>query len=320
MYMKNFKIKMKINLFLLLIILIAFMRNGESKRSFGFGRNRPKTSTSNLSVRRKGHLSSDSVPKPATNQQVSKPVAPPPYTPHSNVGHSNLNGAPPPYSSNPSLIYPRQQIPHSGLYSNTGNNFGSYPSNWPNYGHSMPNYGHSMPNYGHSMPNYGHSMPGYGQSMPNYGMPMTMPMYQQKSSLMPGIATNVLTGLAVWQLTKAFGGGHRDTHVYHHQVPSEVSSVADGPQTLQRNPSIPTNTESSRIAPVDTSNSTSAVTPIPDFDNQFVFSTIHPSLYPYASPTQFELLDYWDKSHKRVLNTNDSPASDLKTSTTTAPE
>lgn len=311
--------KMNLNPFLLLIVLIVFVGVGEPKRSFGFGRNRPKSTTSNLGVRRKGHLSSDPIPKPATNQQVSKPVAPPSYTSHSNVGHSNLNGAPPPYSSNPSLNYPRQQQPHSGLYSNIGNNFGSYPSNGPvpNYGHSMPQYGHAMPNYGHSMPNYGHSMPGYGQPMPNYGMPMVMPMYKQKSSLMPGIATNVMTGLAVWQLTKAFGGGHRDTHVYHHQIPSEISSVAEGPQTLQTNTSLPTNTERPVIASVDTLNSSSAVTPIPDFDNQFAFSTIHPSLFPYASPTQFELLDYWDKSHKRVLNTNDTPASDLKTSTTT---
>lgn len=304
---------MKINLFLLLIVLIVIVGNGESKRSFGFGRSRPKVSTSNLSVRRKGHLSSDPVPKPATNQKVANPVAPPPYTPHANVGHSNLNGAPPPYSSNPSLNYPRQQQPHSGLYANTGNNFGSYPSN----GHSMPGYGHSMPGYGHSMPGYGHSMPGYGQTM-------MMPMYQQKSSLMPGIASNVLTGLAVWQLTKAFGGGHRSTHVYHHQVPSEVSSAAEGSQTIQtNNPSLATNTESPGIAPVDTSNTTSdvsAVTPIPDFDNQFAFSTIHPSLFLYASPTPFELLDYWDKSHKRVLNTNDTPASDLKTATTTVSE
>lgn len=301
---------MKKNLFLLLIVLIVFVGNGESKRSFGFGRNRPKTSISNLSVRRKGHLASDAIPKPATNHQVSKLDAPPPYTPH-----SNLNGAPPPYSSNPSLNYPRQQQPHSGLYPNTGTNFGSYPSNGP-----VPNYGHSIPNYGHSIPNYGHSMPNYGHSMPNYGMPMMMPMHKQQSSLMPGIATNVLTGLAVWQLAKAFGGGHRNTHVYHHQVPSEVSSVAEGSQTLQTNPSLPTNTQSSGIVPVDTSNSTSAVTPIPDFDNQYAFSTIHPSLFPYASPTQFELLDYWDKSHKRVLNTNDTSASDLKLSTTTVSE
>lgn len=311
---------MKINLCLLLIVLIVFVGNGESKRSFGFGRNRPKTSTSNVSIRRKGHLSSDPIPKPATNQQVSKSVAPPPYTPHSNVGHSNLNGPPPPYSSNPSLNYPRQQQPYSGLYPNTGSNYGSYPSNGPvpNYGHSMPNYGHSMSGYGQSMPNYGHSMPGngFGQSMPGYGMPM----YRQKSSLMPGIATNLMTGLAVWQLTKAFGGGHRDTHIYHHQVPSEVSSVAEGSQTQQTNPSLPINNESPGIAPVDTSNSTSAVTPVPDFDNQFAFSTIHPSLFPYASPTQFELLDYWDKSHKRVLNTNDMPASDFKSSTTTVSE
>lgn len=306
--------------------------------------------------------------------------APPAYSSHANAppSYSQATGTGL-YGNSPS--YPKQtysgvnsapnmhqSAPNYGWNTHGNSHMPSYGSagHAPSYGAGhMPSYGSAghMPSYGGGhMPSYG----GYGSGMPSYGgyggngmmgggmmgggmmgggmMGGGMTPYKQKSGLFSGtnIASNVVTGLAVWQLTKAFsgGGGHHSTqHIYHHHdTPPQTVQIAQTAQTQQtdQSASLPASTGVQSNAnsnlnsqqsygqpmpyvplapfPNDTSitekpkcegencpepvNVPDSVTQIPEFSNEL--STIHPSLFPYA--TFSEHLQYWATSHNKVLN------------------
>lgn len=177
-------------LFFILLVVNIDLSVSEPKRSgFGFGRSRPKSS-SNLSVRRRGHLAE--TPKAATapapkqthtshasqpshtSHAASAPQGPPPaYSAGPSVGKTSLNAAPPAYSSHgaapPSYStamghgkYP-QQAGYSGVNSGSNLNHQSSPSyGWNTNSHHSP-YG-SSGHYGGGV-NHG----GFAQPPPSYG-------------------------------------------------------------------------------------------------------------------------------------------------------
>lgn len=244
---------------------------GEPKRSFGFGRSRPK-SNSNLSVRRRGHSDPPKSPQPTSQKQHTAHTAqaapapasapapsapkingpPPAYSVGPSAGKTPLNAAPPAYSG-VNANYPRQSYsgvnsgtnmhqPNQGYGWNTqnsygGSHYGGHPQPPPSYGNSMGGYGGMQGGYG-GMPSHG----GYGGGMMSGGMMGggmmgggmmgggmgggmmggVQPIYvqQRSSSMLPSIAGGAITGLAAYQLARAFGGGsnhhHSEQHIYHH--------------------------------------------------------------------------------------------------------
>lgn len=276
---------------------------------------------------------------PQSNGKPDQSIgAPPPYSPVGvNGGKSNLYAAPPSYSSatggmnapyNPN--YPRQNYgTHAGM-----NNFQQAPP--PSYGWNANNgYGgghhpQMSPN-GFAMGNP--AMSGYGGYgggagggfMPNYGgYGGAMPMYKQKSSgAMTGIVGGALTGLATYQLARAIGGGfggHSSTqHIYHHHEHPQQPQVDQTPlaapvdQTGNSSSNINNNNNSNNgnvaLQPANVEDGKAAgaddqqqATPVPDFANEYPYSTIHPSLFPYALNAPSNDLDYWAKSHTKQLN------------------
>lgn len=373
---------------------------GEPKRSFGFGRSRPK-SNSNLSVRRRDPVDppktyQPSAPKQTQSHVASAPVGPPPaYSAGPSSGKTNLHAAPPAYSTHgaapPSYSqatglnhanYPRQnyggvnsganlhQTPHHQNYGNTpynnyGNNghYGGFPqAPSPHYGGMSPGYG-AMPNYGGGM--MGGGMMGGGMmggGMMGGGMMGVQPLYvqqQRSSSPLGGMVGGALTGLAVYQLARAFGGNsnHHSSsqHIYHHydqpqtnvqsaptnqnapavnaQTPYAQTPYAGMPDAQTPNgqapigqttiaqtphyplvPDVPLAPFPSDTPVVNqnctencTSESSVASTPVPEFDSEFPFAIIHPSLFPYASLTQQKELQYWAGSINRKLDLTGEP-------------
>lgn len=311
----------------------------EPKRTWGISRSRTKTTSTNVR-RRQYEQQSKIAPvqqKPAvpshSNVKPDQSVgAPPPYSVAGvNGGKSNLYAAPPSYSSatgmnapyNPN--YPRQN------YGGGMNNFQQAPP--PSYGWNANNaYGANhhpqmSPNgFGSGYPgmsNYGGG--GAGGFMPSYGGHAGygggMPMYQQKSSSpLTGIVGGALTGLATYQLARAIGGGfggHSSTqHIHHHHEYPEQARIDQTHPVLaapvdQNNSSHINNNNSSNIALLqanpDDRKITGAedqqqVTPVPELANEFPYSTIHPSLFPYAMNAPSKDLDYWARSHTKQLN------------------
>lgn len=298
---------MQINyLYLLVTLLLVDLSIGEPKRSFGFGRSRPK-SNSNLSVRRRGHVpDAPKAPQPAQKQhtpnQASAPQGPPPaYSVGPSAGKTSLNAAPPAYSHgaappsysaatglNNHANYPRQS--YSGVNSGTNlhnsapnygwNSHGSHNGYGGNNHYSQPNSGmyggHSAGNFGGygAMPNYGgHGMMGGGMMgggmmgggmmgggmMGGYSGVQPLYMQQQKPSLLSGVAGYALTGLAGYQLARAFGGSghhsHSEQHIYHHyddpkenvQGPANVQA----PQQTQNAPAQNSQTPYTQTAPIN---------------------------------------------------------------------
>lgn len=346
----RFRSKMHSNwwAFALLLIICCNLSVVELKRSFGIGRSRPKAS--NPSVRRRGHNVAEPqrpAPQPKT---ASAPAGPPPaYTPHGNANapKSNVNEPPPSYAqatnSFSNANYPRQS--YAGVNSGTNNMY--HPQAPPSYGGS--NFGHSPyhnagPYGGGGMPMAGGFSPGYGGGMPMGGGFGYGPSYQRSSSPMSGLTGNLLTGLAVWQLTRAFSGGNNhNTHIYHHydnnNQPSSMyaggvqpqQSYAGGAQTQAVIPVVPATPDQTPavVVPNTTTieqptanqsghtNQAETATPIPEFDQQFAFSTIHPSLFPYGR--RDESLEYWATKNMKKLQTTSPDTSDsaIMTSTTT---
>lgn len=142
-------------------------------------------------------------------------------------------------------------------------------------------------------------------------------------------------GLAVWQLARGFGGSNHNSHIYHHydnNQPQQTYAAGAQPaqtyagsvQTQAVAPSAPDQSTGTVVQttagqiPSNQSNQPSnpeAVTAIPEFDAQYQFSTIHPSLFPYGK--QSESLEYWAKSHSKTLRTSSPDTNDsIITSTT----
>lgn len=363
----------------------------EPKRSFGFGRSRPK-SNSNISIRRRGHTADPPkapapkqsnhhpapsapaapVPPPASAPKINGP--PPAYSAGPSSGKTSLNAAPPAYQSHAA---PPSYSSATGLHSNyprqgMAPNYGSSP-----YGHQAPNagwnYGGAHPSGGFggygggAMPSYG----GYGGGMMGGGMPSyggyggmmgggmmgggmmgggMQPVYikQKSGSPIASMAGGALTGLAVYQLARAFGGSgshHQSTqHIYHHYDSPEGPGQAPQPnqnQPDQHTPQLPAQAPEQTLHTPGQSTQTAygggvqklpevplatfpheanantqncgencsteanvAVTPVPEIDYEFPFSTIHPSLFPYASPSQNKELDFWAKSVNKKLDLN----------------
>lgn len=406
----------KILVCLTILFVSIEMIVGEPKRSFGFGRSRPKSS-SNISVRRRGHLSDPPkapapkqthhpapsapaapVPPPASAPKINGP--PPAYSAGPSSGKTSLNAAPPAYSQShagpPSYSsatggvhanYPRQGMapaygssPYGHQAPNAGWNVGGANTHGGYGGGAMPSYGGygghgGMPMgggmMGGGMPNYGGGMMGGGMmgggmmggGMMGGGM---QPMYmkQRSGSLLPSIAGGALTGLAVYQLSRAIGGGgygshHHDStqHIYHHydspegpgqapqsnqnqpaqqtpqlspQAPEQTlhspgqsgqTTYGGGVQKLADVPLAPFPHEANSNAENCTENCSTetnvAVTPVPEIDNEFPYSTIHPSLFPYASPSQYKELDFWARSINKKLDLN-GPDTDNSATTTSS--
>lgn len=255
------KIIVCLTIFFLSIELVV----GEPKRSFGFGRSRPK-SNSNISVRRRGHLSDPPkapAPKQTHHPAPSAPAAPAPpaasapkingpppaYSAGPSSGKTSLNAAPPAYQSHaapPSYSaatglhssYPRQGMapaygssPYGHQAPNAGWNYGgagAHPSGgFGGYGGGYG--GGAMPTYGGhgNMPNYG----GYGGMMGGMGGGMMgggmQPVYikQRSGSPLTGMVGGALTGLAVYQLARGLGGSGS-----HHQSTQHIYHHYDSPQ------------------------------------------------------------------------------------------
>lgn len=255
----------------------------------------------------------------------------------------------------------------------------------PGYGASP--YGQQAPNYGWNH-NGGYPSGGFGNGMNHGGyggyggmgngmmgsgmmgngmmgggmMGMGMqPVYvkQKSGSALTSIAGGALTGLAVYQLARAvggggyggygnhgYGGGHSTQHIYHHyDSPQENNRDSNGPYQNQ-NQAAPQTPQSPSQMPEQTSHTSGqstqstyggvhslanvplapfpseahanaenctencstetnvAVTPVPEIDYEFPFSTIHPSLFPYASSSQNKELDFWARSINKKLNLN----------------
>lgn len=390
-------------LFLMLLVVNIDLSVGDPKRSFGFGRSRPK-GNSNLSVRRRGHVQ-EAAPKthsaPVQQKQAqpshashtpSAPQGPPPaYSAGPSAGKTNIHAAPPAYSahgaappsysaSNSHAKYPQQG--YSGVSSGTNLHQSSPGYGWNanahnSYGGHQPHYGgypsSGMPHYGGypsgGMPNYGGyggmmgggmmggGMMGGGSMMGGGMMGNSMgvqPIYmqQKKPSLLGGVAGYALTGLAGYQLARAFSGGsgsgyHSTQHIHHHYHDAESDRVSSTNENIQSkeptlqapvasqspySPSIPYNpdvpsvplapfpSEIASVSPQSNVNNHDElnVTPVPEIDNneQFPYPTIHPSLFPYASPLPNKDLEYWAKSVDKKLNLTDTSNSQ---STTTSP-
>lgn len=306
-------------------------------------------------------------------------AAPPAYSAHA---------APPSYSAatgvNSHANYPRQG--YSGV--NSGTNL---HQSAPGYGHANspynPHYGANNNPYGGGFahpppPNYGgYPSGGYGGMMNGgYGGMMgggmmgggmmgngmmgngmmgggMQPMYMQKSggSTLGSIATGAISGLAAYQLARAFSGGSRhhssEQHIYHHhdnpqenaqnpsanqgahtphqtlpQQPQQTLQAPDAnaqiPQYAQSVPNVPLapfpGEEATKCTENCTSDASIPVTPVPEVDYEYPFSTIHPSLFPYASPFNSDL-EYWAKSVNKKLNTTapDTTNSNLQSTTVT---
>lgn len=336
--------KVRANWLLLAIFLIVLCNLGviETKRSFGIGRSRPKASSPN--VRRRAHTPVET-PRQSTPQRTANvpasnhPVGPPPsYSASGNVPKTNLNGAPPAYS-------PSQNGPPS-YSAATGIGNANYPrqtyTGSNGYHGAPPSYGAN--NFGHSP--YAGAGAGYGGYPGSAGMGGVgmggmgmggMGMgggYQQRSSSPFGFG-NILTGLAVWQLARGFGGGHNTQHIYHHHTNQEQTSAtgvnsqpavhAPSADSVNNNatdavyypPPIPAQCIEN-CTDININGQSETVTPIPDTDYQFPYSTIHPSLFPYGRSS--ESLEYWATSHSKILNTSaslpDTTVSTLLSTTT----
>lgn len=214
----------------------------------------------------------------------------------------------------------------------------------PSYGF---NSGYGNNHYGgYSQPNTGF---GHHQPMPNYGggfMPMqsgyggVMPMNQQRSSsgMGMGILGGALTGLATYQLARAIGGGyggghHSEStqHIYHHHEypeqaknnnnPAQPNAAVSVPNQLNNNNNQPPYAQTVPLASYEITttkctencgndDANKAVTPIPEIDYEFPYSTIHPSLFSYASPEQNQNIEYWANSLNKNMSTS-SPDTDL---------
>lgn len=286
---------MQTNWILVCLALVFFnieLSVSEPKRSFGFGRSRPK-SNSNLSVRRRGHSDPPKSPQPTANKQhtahtshaapapASAPVPsapkingpPPAYSAGPSAGKTPLYAAPPAYSG-VNANYPRQSYsgvnsgtnmhqPNQGYGWNTHNSYGGHYGGHPQ---PPPSYG-SMGGYGGMQSGYG-SHGGYGGGgMMNSGMMGTgmmgggmmgggmmgggmmgggvQPIYvqQRSSSMLPSIAGGAITGLAAYQLARAFGGGSNhhqsEQHIYHHYDDPQHSGAAPVSVSNQNIPQAP---------------------------------------------------------------------------------
>lgn len=229
----------KILVCLTILFLSIELIVGEPKRSFGFGRSRPK-SNSNLSVRRRGHLSDPpKAPQPKQTHQPqapSAPVAPP-------VSAPKINGPPPAYSAGPSSgktslnaappAYTAHAAPPS--YSSATGLHSNYPRQGmaPAYGGSP--YGHQAPgwNYGgagaHPSGGYG----GYGGgAMPSYGG------YGGHGGMMGGGMPNYGGGMMGGGMMGGgmmgggmMGGGMQPVYVKQRSSGSLLPSIAGGALT-----------------------------------------------------------------------------------------
>lgn len=296
------------------------------------------------SVSRSVHNSVPNAPPPAQprpNLSASAPNGPPPpYSASKTVHNSAPNDPPPAYSpshsappsysaatgtgSHASANYPRQNYGgvNGGAY--TGGAYSGYNSGPHMYQQPAPGYG----NGGHFGSPYGGGGYGYPMGSPSFGSPygggmMSSPYGNQQRSFSP-IMGNVLTGLAVWQLARGFGGSHHNTqHVYHHydnqnQQPAQPQSALT---SVNGQPAQVTDLEGAHIDPKSISagieHTTDSVklaeypTPQPEADFPFAFTTIHPSLFPYGRNS--DSLDYWANSHTKILNT--APAETIDSST-----
>lgn len=348
--------------FLILIVFVVLLIDhcaAEPKRSFGIGsRSRPKTS--NMNVRRRGHApvetpvshnhrsqSNRPPPKPsapaASPVKENKPVgAPPPYSATGTAAKSNQNipppGYSPSYSAPPSYSaatgsmangnYPRQTYSGVNNGMNSGGVYSGYNTGPHAYQQPSPGFGNAGHfGYSQGMGGYGHPMgsPGFGNSYGGGGMMQSPYVIQQKSSPFSGIAGNVLTGLAVWQLARGFGGSHHNTqHIYHHydnQNPQQATQSQIASTSVNGQPALVTDLQDAKIDPKsisagieDTTNATKLApypTAYPESDYQYQFTTIHPSLFPYGR--QESSLDYWANSHSKVLNTTSPEIIDSST-------
>lgn len=281
---------------------------------------------------------------PSNAKSSSSVGAPPPYSPS--------HAVPPSYSaamgnSNPSsnLNYPRQTYGvNSGV--NTGGVYSSHPNYGTNTGFGQAPYnnlgGYNTGHNGMSASGFSSGYGGYnGFGGSNYGNPgggfggfgggMPMGGYgyapKQSSSLFtPG---NLLTGLAVWQLARGIGGsyGHNDHvyHVYHtnpqqQAVPAAVETVPQNINT-QTQLAAPSQPDTAYAANIPNVTPSAEVTPVPDTNYQYEFSTIHPSLFPYGRYD--ESLSYWANPNAKAINTTadatDSIITTITTSTTPIP-
>lgn len=348
---------MQVNWFLFSLFLIICLNFNvvELKRSFGIGRNRPKVS--NPSVRRRGHTSAEA-PRPAPQpKKPSAPDGPPPaysQTPNVAKTHSTNHEAPPSYAqATGQANYPRQTFGgvngapnHGGVYSGM-NGPSHHQQQMPHYGgHGYaappPNYG-GYGGYSGGGGYGGYPSGGFGGASP-YGMGMQQPyVVQQKSSGFGGVGTHLLTGLAGYQLARAFSGGNSgyhesNQHIYHHydqnpNVQSQPDSAAPAqvgvsphatvntgvsPQNGVINGQVPLANQEIAIPnvplqPYGNPESADAVTQVPMAE--FAYSTIHPSLFPYGRAD--ESMHYWAHSSRKVLNsTNESTTTPTTTSTT----
>lgn len=339
----------------LLLIVCCHLSVVELKRSFGIGRSRPKVSNPN--IRRRGHTVAEAprvAPQPKT---PTAPAGPPPaYSANSNVPKTNPHELPPSYSQATGLgnspnsfsnaNYPRQGYSGVGSHPYSGTNNMYHPQPPPSYGGSnfgQTPYGggaYGAGSYGagqfgagsyNSMPMGGGFSPGFG-----YGNGMMGGSYGQRSSS-PFSMGNILTGLAVWQLARGFGGSNsHNSHVYHHYDNNQpqpayaggvqpqqtyaggvqTQAVVPGAVDLSASVAVQNTTA---VQPSSQSSQSETVTVIPELDTQFPFSTIHPSLFPYGR--QSESLEYWATSHSKTLRTSSPDTNDstiTSTSSTTA--
>lgn len=233
-------------------------------------------------------------------------------------------------------------------------NYGGQPSGgFGGYGGAMPGYGGGM---GGGMMGGGMGGGMMGGGMMGGGVQPLYVQQQRSGSPLTSIAGGAIAGLATYQLAKAFSGGSNhhssDQHIYHHydhpqeNAPGQHAPVApvapvapeapqgpQGPQQTLHTPNLTPQTTYGAVqqasdvplAPFPsestcTENCTPetnvAVTPVPEIDHEFPFSTIHPSLFPYASPSQYKDLEYWAKSVNKKL---DSTAPDTDNSSTSSP-
>lgn len=316
--------------FALLVIVCCNLSVVELKRSFGIGRSRPKVSNPN--IRRRGHSVADAPrvapqPKAASAPAAGQaPAGPPPaYSANPNMAKTNPHELPPSYSSAtgvgnspnsfPNANYPRQTYTGAG----TNNMYHQQPP--PSYGNQ--NMGHmpynNYPSGGGYSSGYGNGMMGMGMGNGMMGMGNS---YGQRSSSPFGVG-NILTGLAVWQLARGFGGSNHNTHIYHHYDNNQPQQTYGG----GGQPQVAIPTSAGQLTPVSVENITvsepsnhsnppEVVTAIPELDARFPYSTIHPSLFPYG--TQSESLEYWATSHTKTLNTLPSDTSDKTIISTTS--
>lgn len=111
------------------------------------------------------------------------------------------------------------------------------------------------------------------------------------------------------------------------QQPQQTLQTSDAnaqiPQYAQSVPNVPLapfpGQEATKCTENCASDANIPVTPVPEVDYEFPFSTIHPSLFPYASPLQHSDLEYWAKSVNKKLNTTapDTTNSNLQSTTVT---